>query len=491
MSALEWACVLHRAHGEARGACSLPHVVGALQLECAAARPAPTRPGSNCLHAMNERMTPTARTDRPTASNAHTLPLGTRVVALLCISAVALVLRVMAFPATNHDMIDHQVPWLSQLQQIGFWKAISAPFSQYGYTPFYTYAMGISNALFPTGTGPHPILKSIPVFFDFVAASLIYAIARLRWGDGWRSVIGFAAVLFAPTVFLNGAYWGQTDVIYTSFLLACAYMLLRRSDGWAMVYFGLALSVKLQAIWIGPFILMMVFRSRIRWWLLILPVIVYFVLALPTFVVGRSVAEVAGIYFTQAGTQSLLTYSAANLHFFPQYFFYQMGFWPQAIPVIAKASIVFAAVLSVLFAWKASKRELSDEALIVAIVVSELLVPQFLPHMHDRYFFAADVFLILLAVWNPRYLTAAVIMQFNSLVTYISFLWGKALLASPVPSVLQTLGFTNNLQWVTGLIVVAGVANFVLLLWFWRRFLQLQDEASGDQIFSVGIPARA
>ena len=440
---------------------------------------------------MNERTKPTVRTDRPAVGGADTLPLGIRVLALLCISAAALVLRVMAFPATNHDMIDHQIPWLSQLQQIGFWKAISAPFSQYGYTPFYTYAMGISNALFPSGTGPDPILKSIPVFFDFVAASLVYAIARLRWGDGWRSVIGFAAVLFAPTVYLNGAYWGQTDIIYTSFLLACVYMLLRRSDMWAMIFFGLALSVKLQAIWIGPFILMMVFRGRIRWWLLAVPAIVYFVLALPTFVVGRSVAEVAMIYFTQAGTQSLLTYSAANLHFFPQYFFYQMGVWPQAIPVIAKASIIFAAVLSVLFAWKAAKRDLSDEALIVAVVVSELLVPQFLPHMHNRYFFAADVFLILLAVWNSRYWPAAVIMQFNSFVTYISFLWGKTLLANPVPAILQTFGFTNNLQWVTGLIVVAGVLNFVLLVWFWRRFLQLQDHASGGQTFSAGIPARA
>ena len=440
---------------------------------------------------MNEPPKTTARTNGSVPGGTDTLPLGTRVFALLCISALALGLRILAYPATNHDMIDHQIPWLSQLQQIGFWKAISAPFSQYGYTPFYTYAMGVSNALFPNGTGPDPILKSIPVFFDFIAASLVYAIARLRWGDGWRAVIGFAAVLFAPTVYLNGAYWGQTDVIYTSFLLACVYMLLRRSDVWAMVFFGLALSVKLQAIWIGPFILMMVFRGRIRWWLLVVPAVVYFALALPTFVVGRSVAEVATIYFTQAGTQSLLTYSAANLHFFPQYVFYQMGVWPQAIPFIAKASILLAAALSVLFAWKASKRELSDEALIVAVVVSELLVPQFLPHMHNRYFFAADVFIILLAVWNAKYWPAAVIMQFNSFVTYISFLWGKALLANPVPGVLQIFGFTNNLQWVTGLIVVAGISNFILLVWFWRRFLQLQDDAPGGHAFSMNIPARA
>lgn len=435
---------------------------------------------------MNERTKPTVRTDRPAVGGADTLPLGIRVLALLCISAAALVLRVMAFPATNHDMIDHQIPWLSQLQQIGFWKAISAPFSQYGYTPFYTYAMGISNALFPSGTGPDPILKSIPVFFDFVAASLVYAIARLRWGDGWRSVIGFAAVLFAPTVYLNGAYWGQTDVIYTTFLLACVYMLLRRWDLWAMIFFGIALSVKLQAIWIGPFILMMVFRGRVRWWLLLVPAAVYFVVALPTFLVGRSIYEVAGIYFTQAGTQSMLTYSAANLHFFPQYFLYHLRIWPEALPFIAKASIVFTALLSLAFAWRASKGKLADEALLIAVLVSQLLVPQFLPHMHDRYFFAADIFAIVLAVWNSRYWLVAVLMQISSAAAYISFLWGEVLLSSEIPNFARFFGFGNNLQPVTGLVAAAGICNFLLLLWLWRELrFQLSHAAVAAQAIQM------
>lgn len=426
---------------------------------------------------MNGPTKTTARTDGIAPGGTDTLPLGTRLFALLCISALALALRILAYPATNHDMIDHQIPWLSQLQQMGFWKAISAPFSQYGYTPFYTYAMGVSNALFPNGTGPDPILKSIPVFFDFIAASLVYAIARLRWGDGWRAVVGFAAVLFAPTVYLNGAYWGQTDVIYTSFLLACVYMLLRRSDILAMIFFGIALAVKLQAIWLGPFILMMVFRRRVRWWLLMVPAAVYFVIALPTFLVGRSIYEVAGIYFTQAGTQSMLTYSAANLHFFPQYFFYHLRLWPEALPFIAKASIIFTALLSFTFAWRASKGRLTDEALLIAVVVSQLLVPQFLPHMHDRYFFAADMFAIVLAVWNSRYWLVAVLMQISSAVAYISFLWGGMLLGSDVPLFVRILGFKNNLQPVTGMVAAAGICNFLLLLWLWKELrAQLSHE---------------
>lgn len=75
-------------------------------------------------------------------------------------------------------------------------------------------------------------------------ASLI-AIARLRWPAGWQPVAAFAAMLFAPTVFLNGAHWGQSDIIYATFRLV-------KSDLRARVCFGNALAIKLQAVWLAP-----------------------------------------------------------------------------------------------------------------------------------------------------------------------------------------------------------------------------------------------
>jgi Gpi18-like mannosyltransferase len=245
----------------------------------------------------------------------------------------------------------------------------------------------------------------------------------------------------------------------------------------------------LQAAWLGPFILMMMLRGRIRWYLAALPPLAYLVLALPALLCGRELVEVATIYLTQAGTQAMLTMAAANLHFFPQYFLYHLGWWPEALPFIAKAAIVFTGALGLLYAWRTSRGVLSDEALLVAALVSALILPQFLPHMHNRYFFPADILTIVLAAWRPAYWPAALLMQFNSGVTYISFLWHEPLLANPVPSWLAPLGFTNNLQWVTGLEALAGLLNLALLIWFWRRLHRLQCSGLSNGTAKVRLQA--
>lgn len=399
---------------------------------------------------------------------------------LVAIALAGLGLRLGFLDRTNLDLVDHFLPWLDQIRSEGFWPALSRPFSDYGYTPFYSYAIGLANALLPEGTDGKTVIKSVSLAFDYVAAGLAFAIARLRWPGGWQPVVVFATMLFAPTVLLNGAYWGQSDIIFTSFLLACVYLLLRGSGLWAMVCFGVALAIKLQAAWLGPFILMMMIRGRIRWHLAVLPPLVYLVLALPALMAGRSLIEVVTIYLTQAGTQSVLTMAAANLHFFPHYFLYHLGWYPDAVPFIARAAIVFTGVLGLLYAWRVSRGTLSDEALLVAALVSALILPQFLPHMHNRYFFPADILAIVLAAWRPAYWPAALLMQFNSGVTYISFLWHEPLLAHPVPAWLVPLGFTNNLQWVTGLEALAGLLNFALLIWFWRRLRMLQRGGSSS-----------
>jgi Gpi18-like mannosyltransferase len=403
---------------------------------------------------------------------------GTQLLALILIIGTALALRMLVLDRTNLDLIDHFLPWLADMRAKGFWVAVSRPFSPYGYTPFYSYAIGLADALLPAGTDGKTVIKSVSILFDFVAAGLVFAIARLRWGNGWQPVAAFAAMLFAPTVFLNGAYWGQSDIVYTTFLMAAVYLLLIKKDFWAMVCFGMALAIKLQAAWLGPFFLMMMLRGRIRWWLMILPPIVYALVALPAVLAGRSLVEIASIYLTQAGTQSGLNYGAANLMFFPHYFFSHLGWWPEGVPIVAKAAIVFTAAMGLLFAWKTSRGKIEDETLLMAALVSVLILPQFLPYMHNRYFFTADVFTIVLAAWRPAYWPAAVMMQFNSIVTYLSFLWPH-MLDYPVPGWLAIFGFTNNLQLVTGMIAFAGIVNFLLLVWFWRRLRQLLQQPAG------------
>src|SRR5207237_4196533 len=123
---------------------------------------------------------------------------------------------------------------LDRIRGEGFWTAIARQFSADEYAPFYSYAIALADAILPTGTDGKTVIKAVSILFDFVAATTVFALARLRWHDSRGALGAYAALLFAPTVVLNGAYWGQSDSVYTAFLLACFYFVLRPAPVRAM-----------------------------------------------------------------------------------------------------------------------------------------------------------------------------------------------------------------------------------------------------------------
>lgn len=391
------------------------------------------------------------------------------------LSVLALLPRLVMLPASNFDLVDHFLPWLDRIRTQGFWEALSTPISRYGYTPFYSYALGLANALFPAETDGKIVIKSVSILFDYLAAGLMFVIARMRWPQGGAPVLAYGAVLFAPTVLLNSAWWGQSDIVFTSFLLACMAALLAQRPVLAMLAFAFACTIKLQAAWLGPFLFLLVLRGEIRWWSFALIPLVYIAVAVPAVAAGRSLVEVLTIYLTQAGTQSSFAFQAPNLLILLDYVAKQHIGW------LAKVLVLVAAAASLWYAARgrlAGSRKLDGETLLVAALVSVMLVPSLLPHMHERYFFPADILSIALAVWIPRYWPVAVLVQFTSFLAYISWVFGAWLLAQPVPPVLDWV-FTNNLQPVTGLQLLAALINTALLVWLWRNMeTRFRDHAA-------------
>lgn len=56
----------------------------------------------------------------------------------------------------------------------------------------------------------------------------------------------------------------------------------------------------------------------------------------------------------------------------------------------------------------------SDRALVLAAALLAVAIPFFLPHMHDRYFFAADALTLALAAAWPQLVLPAVLCEFAS-----------------------------------------------------------------------------
>jgi uncharacterized membrane protein len=70
--------------------------------------------------------------------------------------------------------------------------------------------------------------------------------------------------------------------------------------------------------------------------------------------------------------------------------------------------------------------QLTPTRIVLAATVSVLLVPFFLPAMHERYFFLADAMTVVAAFYLPRRLWALpVLEQFASFCAYLPFLLGS------------------------------------------------------------------
>ena len=95
-----------------------------------------------------------------------------------------------------------------------------------------------------------------------------------------------------------------------------------------------------------------------------------------------------------------------------------------------KLGIGAAALMIVLLAvWFWLHRDdCPDRALVLAAALLAVAIPFFLPHMHDRYFFAADALTLALAAAWPQLTLPAVLCEFASLLGYHAYLRMRYLL---------------------------------------------------------------
>ncbi len=66
----------------------------------------------------------------------------------------------------------------------------------------------------------------------------------------------------------------------------------------------------------------------------------------------------------------------------------------------------------------------TDERMIEWAMLSVLIVPYFLPKMHDRFFLPADIFSVLLAFYFPSLFFVPIVICLVSFFSYFPFLFG-------------------------------------------------------------------
>jgi Gpi18-like mannosyltransferase len=311
-------------------------------------------------------------------------------------------------PNKSGDYKSFLRPWYEFIQNNGGWSALQYNFADY--TPAYLYWLVIA----ATVLAGLPKLLSIKLFaltIDFLGAFCSYKIVQLNPKLSIHPRLGFWFVLFAPTVMVNSSLWGQCDIIYTTALLAFIYCLCIERYPLSYIFYGLAFSFKLQSIFLSPLLAISLFQKKKNPLALVFIPLTYAVVMTPAWLLGRPFKDLLLIYTNQASQYKRLTANAPNL-----YQWIPNDWFTITVPI----GIIFTAslVLLLLILTYRSPIKLGAEQWVTLALLFSLVIPFFLPKMHDRYFFLADVLSIIFVLYQPKFYLLPIILQVASLISY-------------------------------------------------------------------------
>lgn len=328
---------------------------------------------------------------------------------------LALLLRTLLLDHITDDYVTFLSDWAAFFRENGGWAAVALPKGNYT-APYLYFLAAISYLPFYDLY----LIKLFSILFDVILAwggcRLVQALVPV---DRYRGAAAFCLLLLLPTVILNASAWAQCDAIYAALCLHGLAAGLEGRPRSSAFLAGLAFACKLQTVFLLPVwaVLWMSRRTRFRHLLWFPAACVLSVL--PALALGKPLADVLGVYFGQAAEYSAyLTLNAPSLY--------------ALIPSDAQVNVALAARVGILAAfvlvlgvlgWLLLRRRgLSRRAVFLAGVVFAIGIPLLLPHMHDRYFFLADVLTLTWACTDRRGVLPAILTQIASLGAYHAYL---------------------------------------------------------------------
>jgi Gpi18-like mannosyltransferase len=330
---------------------------------------------------------------------------------------------------STSDFTEYTSVWYAAVQAQGLEAAGTAVSN---YTPPYLYLLYLTSLAVPK-LAPIMAIKIPSVAFDCVCAFFVYRIVALKYPGGREPLFASLAVLLAPSVMCNSGVWGQADSIYTAMLLACLYFLMSGRAAFAMAAFGLAFSIKFQSMFLAPALVALWSRRVIPLWSFFLVPAVYVLAMIPAWLVGRPAIELATVYLTQSGTYHSLTKSAPNLYaWVPEHYY--------ALAVSAGVALMVAVACFYLWSVWRSRVVMSRELILQLCLLSLIMAPFFLPKMHERFFYPADVVAIAYGFYFPKRYYVPVAIGFASFFSYLFFLLHRTILPLQLLSVIMFVG---------------------------------------------------
>ena len=340
---------------------------------------------------------------------------------------LSLLIRVFFIKYKSADYKLFLKPWFYELKDGGGLKALANYPGDYN-APYMT----VLALLTYIKVNPLISIKCFSILFDYILAILaglfVYDVKKDSKNRKTYFVVSFCLMLFSPTILLNGSLWAQCDVIYTTFLVLAFYLLYKDKNTMSFISLGLAFSFKLQFIFIIPVFIILYFRKKNFSILnfLIIP-ITNIVLCIPAIIAGKPILECLTVYLRQTSTYNSLTLNFPNIY----------EIFNGNIDYLSKFGMMMVIILFILMFYFCIKKKIKFNLVktILLAIWSIVICVFFLPCMHERYMFAADVFSILYFLLYGKKAIYMIIINFISLLSYFRFLFGDYILPGYLVSI--------------------------------------------------------
>lgn len=362
---------------------------------------------------------------------------------ILCASLAGLAIRFIFRNFISRDMNAFLLPWFRTLAGLDLHTALATQVGDYN-------LLYQDLIILMTRIPLDPVIqyKLLSTLFDFLMAFGVYAFVG-RISGKRKASIGYAITVLLPTVWLNSAAWGQCDSMYTAMIVWSLYFLYSGRSYVSFVFLGLALSLKLQTVFILPFYGYLFLsgaagkekRLSIMGFLVMLAV--PFAAAIPNFAVGRPVRDLIDVYLNQTET-----YSKMFMNYPSIWSTFRLQYGSDKLWCIGLTFMILCVLM--LWFYKSRAEAWGKHFLWCAFILTYTCV-LFLPSMHERYGYLYEILLLMLVLCAGKGWAAAGILQLITLKTYLYYLY--------------------NVQLNIGFLSAVNIAVYVFILYAFYREL--------------------
>ena len=316
------------------------------------------------------------------------------------------------------DYINFLSHWVDFFREHGYFRALRYPIGNYNIP--YLYFLALFSVL---PVDDLYLIKLLSTLSDVLLSWAVMLLVSRFTKSRPRRLAAFFVTLFLPTVFLNSAVWGQCDSLYVAPLLLGIWCAMEERPWLSVILATVSFGFKLQAVFILPIYAVFLMTGKITWKHLLAIPATYLILVLPAVCFGRPFWDTISLYWNQTGSiGSGLNYNSPSVYSV----FYE--FRDEEAAATAGICIAFVYMLNLLAVAFRNRSRLNEKAILALSLMFAIGIPFFLPHMHERYFYGADILSVVLAFTVPWTIPAAVLVQFASLLGYHAYLKMRYLL---------------------------------------------------------------